>query len=83
MVEETDEGRIEAKDPLLKIELLAPILAVGVGDDAADGSTVSGVLEVIPAFELFLLSTPPNSGTFGTESVALTVKKLHKEIYMN
>jgi hypothetical protein len=82
MVEGT-EGGIKAKDPLLKIELLASILAVDVGEDAADGSAVSGVLEVIPAFELFLLSAPPNSGTLGTESVALTVKKLHIEIYMN
>lgn len=79
---ETEEG-IEAKDPLLKMELLAPILAVGVGNDVADESAVSGVLEVIPAFELFLLSAPSNSGTFGTESVALIVKKLHIEIYMN
>lgn len=62
---------------------MAPILPVGVADDAADETAVSGVLEVIPAFKLFLLSSPSNSGTFGTESVTLTVEKLHIEMYMN
>lgn len=54
MGEENEEG-LEATDPLFKIEVLAevlaPILAVGVGDAAADESAVSAMLEVTPAFE--------------------------------
>lgn len=62
---------------------LAPILKVAIGDDAEDGSAISAVLEVTPASELFLLSALSNSGTFGTELVAPTVKKLHMKMQKN
>lgn len=86
MGEKNEEG-LEATDPLFKIEVLAevliPILVVGVGDDAADESAVSDMLEVTSAFEHFLSSALSTSGTLGTESVAPTVGKLHMEMQTN
>lgn len=83
MGEEVEVG-LEAGDPLFKLELLAcreNILAVDNNVDEVEGSSVSGVLAMIPDFGIVPLSALSDSGTFGAESVATTGMevKLHTE----